>query len=118
MFSFALFPLEAHGFFFRPNGVTFTASAGTMEFMRKYQPKEGDIVTFRHRGFLVGSNRPKVPALYRLRTDMTWQDVVDNWKGIGPKTIGKHQNNNNKQKKETTEKRERRDSKIETNKKQ
>lgn len=64
------------------------AAAGTMEFVKRWQPKEGDIVTFRHRGFLFGSNRPKAPALYRLRTDMTWQDVIENWKGTGNKIPG------------------------------
>ena len=26
------------------------------------------------------TKKPKFPALYRLRTDLTWEDVVNNWK--------------------------------------
>ena len=60
----------------RPNGVRFTAPAGTTEFARRWQPKEGDIISFKHRGFLLSSHKPKLPTVYRLRTDTTWEDVV------------------------------------------
>lgn len=43
-------------------------------------PRPGDIVSFKHHGFLFTSKKPKFPTLYRIRTDITWQDVVDNWK--------------------------------------
>ena len=75
-----------HIFIPRPSGVRFVALPGTSEFLRRCQPKEGDIVSFKHHGFLLGSGKPKLPTLYRLRTDVTWQDVVDNWKGIKPLT--------------------------------
>ena len=65
---------------YRPDGVTFTASPGTTEFLKRHQLKPGDIVSFKHSGFLLGSHKPKSPALYRLRTDVTWEDVVKNWK--------------------------------------
>jgi len=42
-------------------------------------------VSFKHKGFMYGSNRPKEPSLYRLRSDMTWQNVVDNFKQKTPK---------------------------------
>jgi signal peptidase I len=64
----------------RPNGVTFTAPAGTGEFLKRWNPLPGDIVSFKHRGYLSGTKRPKLPTLYRLRTDLTWEDVVNNWK--------------------------------------
>ena len=49
----------------RPNGIRFVASPGTAEFVKRWQPQEGDIVSFKHRGFLLGSKRPKFPLLYR-----------------------------------------------------
>jgi len=63
----------------RPDGVRFTAAAGTSEFVKKWTPKIGDIVSFKHRGFLLGTKRPKLPSLHRLRPDLTWEDVVENW---------------------------------------
>jgi len=52
---------------------------------------EGDIVTFKHRGFLIGSKKPKFPVLHRVRSDLAWSDVVANFKeqtvpGISPYT--------------------------------
>ena len=29
---------------------------------------------------MLGSNKPKVPILYRVRTDQVWEDVVHIWK--------------------------------------
>jgi len=37
-------------------------------------------VSFKHHGYLVASKKPKFPALYRIRTDLNWDDVVSNWK--------------------------------------
>jgi hypothetical protein len=37
-------------------------------------------VTFKHRGFLQATMKPKLPALHRIRTDLTWDDVLRNWK--------------------------------------
>ena len=61
--------------FFRPNGVRFTAPAGTTEFVRRWQPKEEICMSFKHRGFLLSSHKPKLPTVYRLRNDLTWEDV-------------------------------------------
>jgi len=63
-----------------PNGVTFTAPAGTSEFSKRWHPKPDDIVSFKHRGFLLHTKKPKLPAIYRLRTDLTWKDLLDSWK--------------------------------------
>jgi len=60
---------------FRPNGIRFTAGPGTFEFATKWSPMVGDIVTFKHRGFLHTSKKPKLPALYRVRRELTWEDV-------------------------------------------
>jgi len=65
--------------YFRPDGVKFIASASSNEFLRRWDPKSGDIVTFKHRGFLLSTKCPKFPTIYRLRTDMTWDDVINNW---------------------------------------
>ena len=64
----------------RPNGIQFVAAAGTSEFARRWTPQPGDIVSFKHHGYLAASQRPKFPTLYRLRSDMTWDEVVSNWK--------------------------------------
>ena len=29
---------------------------------------------------MLSSNKPKVPTLYRIREDLTWENVVQNWK--------------------------------------
>jgi len=42
--------------------------------------KEGDIVSFKHHGYLTATKKPKFPSLHRVRTDIVWQDVLDHWK--------------------------------------
>lgn len=73
----------------RPNGSTFIAPAGTSEFAKRWHPIGGDIVSFKHRGLLSASGRPKHPVLHRLRTDIAWEDVVSNWKEQKPISSGK-----------------------------
>ena len=63
----------------RPNAVRFVAPAGTTEFAKRWNPQPGDIVSFKHRGFMFASNKPKMPTLYRIRSDVTWDDVVFRW---------------------------------------
>jgi len=65
---------------FRPNGITFIAGPGTSEFLKRYAPKPGDIVSFKHSGYFLGSKQPKYPSLYRVRTDVTWENVIQSWK--------------------------------------
>jgi len=67
-------------FFKRPNGIRFVASANSMEFARRFDPQPGDVVSFKHHGFLYSSKKPKLPTLYRMRKDLAWEDVVNNWK--------------------------------------
>ena len=69
----------------RPNGVRFVGVPGTTEFVSRYKPKMGDIVSFKHYGFMQGSMRPKNPTLYRIRTDITWESVVTHWKEKKPR---------------------------------
>jgi hypothetical protein len=57
----------------RPNGKTFVAPVATSV---KWECKPNDIVTFKHNGFLLGSQIPKAPTIYRLRSDKTWDEVV------------------------------------------
>ena len=65
------------------------ATPGTKEFAKRYASiREGDIVSFKHRGFLVGSKKPKMATLYRLRDDLTWEDVTHNWKEQKPSFTG------------------------------
>lgn len=56
------------------------AAAGTINFVARSNLQPGDIVTFKHHGFLLASKKPKFPTLYRLRSDLIWQNVIDNWK--------------------------------------
>jgi len=73
-----------------PNGVSFACAAGTMEFGRRWQPKVGDIVSFKHHGYLLGSQHPKSPSLHRLRPDLSWDDVIRNFhKNLPKKTVFK-----------------------------
>ena len=37
-------------------------------------------MSFKHRGFLFHSKKPKLPTLFRIRSDMTWEQVLANWK--------------------------------------
>src|SRR5687767_8021915 len=65
---------------FRPNGVLFIAAPGTSEFSKRWTPTTGDVVSFKHHGFLLASKKPKLPTLTRLRPDLSWSDVLANWK--------------------------------------
>ena len=64
----------------RPNGVRFHATAGSSEFAKRWNPQTGDIITFKHHGYLFTSKKPKFPTLHRLRNDLQWEDVVHQWK--------------------------------------
>lgn len=55
------------------------ATAGTSEFAKKYKPQPGDLVSFKHHGYLLGTKKPKMPLLFRLRPDLDWKDVVQMW---------------------------------------
>lgn len=68
----------------RPSGIRFFAHAATTEFVRRWNPQKGDIVSFKHKGYLLASKKPKTPSLYRLRSDLAWEDVVANWKENKP----------------------------------
>jgi len=48
--------------------------------MKKWELKPGDIVSFKHHGFLLATKKPKFPTIYRIRSDLDWEDVVNNWK--------------------------------------
>jgi len=73
-----------HSFNTRANGVRFVAPAGTTEFAKRWNPQPGDIVSFKHRGFMLVSNKPKMPTIFRIRDDITWDDVVRNWNEQDP----------------------------------
>ena len=70
--------------FIRPNGVRFLAAPGSTEFTKRWNPQPGDLVSFKHHGFLLKSKKPKLPTLYRVRTDVQWEDVVKSWKDQTP----------------------------------
>jgi hypothetical protein len=64
----------------RPNGISFVATPATTTLTGKWQLKPGDIVSFKHKGFWLGSGKPKSPTIYRLRLDKTWDEVVASFK--------------------------------------
>lgn len=64
------------------------AAPGTVEFAKRWQPLVGDIVSFKYRGLLLGTKIPKLPIVYRIRTDLTWDDVIRNWKELKPRISG------------------------------
>lgn len=66
----------------------FVAPPGSSEFVKRWNPRPGDIVSFKHRGFLFSSKKPKLPALSRMRPDLTWDNVVANWKEKKPSVTG------------------------------
>lgn len=70
-----------------PNGIRFVATA-TSGFAKKWEPKEGDIVSFKHHGFLLATKKPKFPTIYRIRSDLKWDDVVNNWQEQKPPRVG------------------------------
>ena len=72
----------------RPNGVRFTATAASTEFVKRWDPKPGDVVSVKHHGFLLGSKKPKLATVYRIRSDLSWQDVVSNFKEDKPSFTG------------------------------
>jgi hypothetical protein len=65
---------------YRPNGVSFLATSGTSEFAKRWTPRPGDLVSFKHSGFMLASKKPKHATLHRMRPDLTWQDVVNGFK--------------------------------------
>jgi len=62
-----------------------------MEFARRWDPQPGDIVSFKHHGYLMASKKPKLPTLYRLRKDLQWDDVINGWKEQAPLKPGELQ---------------------------
>lgn len=62
---------------YRPNGVRFTAAASSQ--LKRSPPQEGAVVSFRHSGFLLATKKPKLPFLHRIRADVSWDDVLQNW---------------------------------------
>jgi len=83
-----LFSKQTHISSYRPNGVRFVAPAGTSEFLKRWDPIIGDIVSFKHHGFMFATQKPKSPMLFRVRSDLTWDQVLDHWKQQKPSISG------------------------------
>ena len=66
----------------------FVAPAGLTEFEKRWHPQSGDIVSFKHHGFLLTSKKPKLPTLYRMRSDLDWDTLKLNWKEQKPSFTG------------------------------
>ena len=59
--------------------MTFTASIYSKKGTEKWIPKEGDIVTFNHYGFIRPSMKPRFPSLSTMQPILTWDTVVNRW---------------------------------------
>ena len=68
--------------------MVFVGVPGTTEFVKRWEPQKGDIVSFKHRGYMFGTKKPKLPVLYRLRPELAWDDVKSNWKEKIPHVTG------------------------------
>ena len=64
-------------FFTRPEGVSFTTEVPE-DFQNEVYPKKGDIISFSFQNFSK-NEVPVDPQLYRIREDLTWKDVVQNF---------------------------------------
>lgn len=75
-------------FFFnvlRPNGQVFHIGTGFSDSQRKdkNKPKIGQVVTFKYQE-LSNNGHPRFPVFLRVREDITWKDVVKNYKANPP----------------------------------
>lgn len=68
--------------------MTFVAAPGTTQFAKTWDPQPGQIVSFKHRGFLLSTKKPKLPTLHRLRPELTWEAVVSGWEEHKPSVPG------------------------------
>jgi len=72
----------------RPNGVKFVAGANSIEFATRWKSQPGDIVSFKYTGWLLATQKPKLPTLYRMRHDISWEEVVLRFKEKRPSNSG------------------------------
>lgn len=66
----------AHLYFSRPNSVTF--SVPFKDVHTRVQPQKGDVVSFSYR-FLSQSGLPVNPVITRVRDDVKWIHVIQNY---------------------------------------
>jgi len=59
-----------------PNGKRFDCGSGLNFAERKKPPKIGSVITFKFQE-LSNSGTPRFPTFLRVRTDLTWNDVLE-----------------------------------------
>ena len=64
-------------FLSRPDGASFTTEVPN-EFHEEVSPRKGDIVSFSYQNFSK-NELPADPHVYRIREDLNWKDVVQNY---------------------------------------
>ena len=69
-----------------PNGKRFDCGSGLNFAERKKPPKIGSVITFKFQE-LSNSGTPRFPTFFRVRTDLTWNDVLEAAKTKKPMSI-------------------------------
>lgn len=64
-----------------PSGLTFRLGTGFSDREREHPPAIGDIVTFQYTG-LTQRGVPRFARFLRIRTDLSWQQLVKNTEGL------------------------------------
>lgn len=59
-----------------PNGVTFRCGSGFDDATRDHPPKIGSVVSVQYAELDKRSGRPRFPTFLRVRTDVSWGDIV------------------------------------------
>ena len=61
------------------NPIIFIESSTYSLLSSKQQLKQGDIVSFKHRGYWLSNQTPKSASIYRIRSDLTWDHVLHSY---------------------------------------
>lgn len=69
-----------------PNGKRFDVGSGLTMDQRKKAPKKGSVITFKFQE-LSNNGHPRFPVFLRVRTDLTWNDVLEAAKTKKPMSI-------------------------------
>jgi len=65
-------------FFFSPNGVQFSLGNGFTEYEHTHPPPIGSVITFQYQE-VTNNGVPRFPSFVRVRADVTWEDVLNNY---------------------------------------
>ncbi|CAF5113267.1 unnamed protein product, partial [Rotaria socialis] len=69
-----------------PNGKQFDVGSGLTMDQRRKAPKIGSVITFKFQE-LSNNGHPRFPVFLRVRTDLTWNDVLEAAKTKKPMSV-------------------------------